>query len=133
MELTCLCGTVAEKTHSHGELANVSGMRNWSSIGLLLARIRYSPLFSTFAALFELACIKSYFKEERKIGKNEPSKAGRERGWRLLCMPPTPRSCFSLPMKMNILVGVRGRRTEVTLSAALLPKETVLGELLFLP
>lgn len=80
-----------------------------------------------------LAYIKSYFKEKRKIGKNEPSKAGRERGWRLLCVSPPPKSCFSLPMKMNILVGVGGRGTEVTLSAALLPKETVLDELLFLP
>lgn len=48
-------------------------------------------------------------------------------------MSPAPKSCFSLPMKMNILVGVEGRGTEVTLSAALLPKETVLGGLLSLP
>lgn len=41
--------------------------------------------------------------------------------------------CFSLPMKMNILVGVGGTGTEVTLCAALLPKETVLGGPLFLP
>lgn len=99
----------------------------------MLARIRYSPLFSAFAALFVLVCIKSYFKEKRKIGKNEPSKAGRERGWRLLCVSPAPEPCFSLPMKMNILVGVGGRGTEVTLSAVLLPKETVLGGLIFLP
>lgn len=59
LELTWLCCAEAENTHSHRELANVSGMRNWSSIGLLRACIIYPPLFSAFAALFVLAYIKS--------------------------------------------------------------------------
>lgn len=48
---------------------------------------------------------------------------------RVACSQP----CFSLPMKVNVWVGVGGTGTEVTLCAALLPKETVLGGLLFLP
>ena len=82
------------KRHSHRELANVSGMRNCSSIGLLLARIIYSLLFSAFVTRFVLVYVKSYFKEKKKIGKNEPSKAGRPRGWRVLCVSPAPNPAF---------------------------------------
>lgn len=69
-------------------------MRNCWNIGLLLARIFDFILFSAFVTRFVLLYVKSYFQVKKKIGKNEPSKAGQPPGWRVLCMSPAPSPAF---------------------------------------